>query len=473
MTRPQPGGAKTAIIVLSAALVFMVAITAALLVTRWTDTGVGPSPNAPNAPTTDTTPVTTPGKPTFLDGMKQLTTDPNPLGIIGATDNLVVLAKNGGGDNSYPTGVDKATGTTVWQGQVGDCTGLIAGKAIACAMFTDSQRDIGETDWLDAQTGQSLGALDMSGVGPNVEDRVVTSQGLLVIADDGRPDAAPGHWTATIAYFTGPGAPVWTTPVQYYLTWADEYLYDQPFDEGQGLFAWHIHENTYVLDAQTGFLVYQAETTTAAQIFSNRLVCVGYFDGTGTPPPGNQQVDVPGSGPVTVTTCDSSEATMMPLGPGHPDLLIRSDGVYGTPCTHTWASDPASLTSTIWSIDGLCANDMAWDGQSTIYAATADGRAWAFDVNTGKVLWQGAYQTDGTDNYWDAHVSTSAGLVVVEIQSQGILDFPNRTVLRTDNGQPMLNLTSAVAVSDGVLITSIDARVNPAWNVYVPSFGGG
>jgi len=463
MTRTHPNGTKIAIIALSVALVVMAAVTAALLLTRSTGTGGGTSAN---------TPVATPGSPTFLDGMKQLTTDPDPLGIIGATDNLVVLAKNGGGDNSYPTGVDKTTGATVWQGQASDCTGIIAGKSLACAVFIDSQRDIGEMDWLDAQTGQSLGVLDMGGVGTHVEDRVVTSQGLLVIADNGTPDPMPDHWTATIAYFTGPGAPVWATPVQYYLTWADEYLYDQPFDESQGLFAWHIPQNTYVLDAQTGYLVYQAHTTTAAQIFANRLICVGYFDGTDTPPPDNQQFDVPGASPVTVTTCDSSDAAMMLLGPGHPNLLIRSDGVYGTPCTHTWASDPASPTSTTWSIDGLCAIDMAWDGKSTVYASTLYGQVWSFDINTGKVLWQGAYQTDGTDNSWDAHISTSAGVVVVNLQSQGIIDFPTMTVLRTDNGQMMPHLASAVAVSDGVLITSVDARVDPAWNVYVPSFGG-
>jgi len=463
---PKPRNNKVLIIVLCVALVVMAAITAALLVTRTRGVDGGASASTPSGPTTHSpTPVVTPQAPTFLDGMKQLTTLDQPNGgVIGATDNLVILYEIG--DYAHPFAVDKNTGATVWQGQDGDCT-IAAGNSLVCTSITDAEGNVDGWDWLDARTGQSEGALDLSSIGGVAAAIAPTSNGVLAIGDSNNDTG--GIVSAQIAYFTGPGEPQWTTPVQYD-TSGDRYWATNTFDEGQDLFAWQIGVSTYVLDENTGFLVYQAESITAAQIFSNRLVCVSSGDENASPS-GNQQVDVPGSSPVTLTTCDTADTTIVPLGPGHPNILITDIGSVNGDITCTWAYDPANpLSSPLWSAPGgLCAPNVAWDGQSTVYAADGDGHVWAFDINTGNVLWQSSYQTDGGSGY-GIEVFTSGGLVAVLVTSEGVLDFPAFTVMRADNGQQMPNLSgNSGFLQDGVLMTQSSASDAPT--VYVPSFG--
>jgi len=459
---------KVAIVVLCVALVAVSAVTATLLV-RSKGPGIGTPTGGSGSPTaTATSPSTTPRNATFLDGMRQLTTSPSYAGIIGGTDDLAILAEFG--DFAHPMAIDKNTGATVWEGQDGNCSGIIAGESLVCTMIIDSQGDEGDASWLSVQTGQSEGNLDMSSIGAYTYDLTATSQGVLAIGGDYNwGNYPPDQISAVIGYFTGPGAPKWTTQVQMYAS-VDEDPVAQPFDEAAGLFAWHINANTYVLDAQTGFVVYQANSYSPAQVFSNRLACVSSNNKDSQSI--NLQVNVPGGSPATITTCDSPDAFMMPLGPGHSDMLIMTTSGSINGCT-TEAHDPANpWSSPLWSNPGsaYCATNMAWDGQSTGYAASSDGKVWAFDVNTGKLLWQSSYQTDGVGDYWDPQVSVSDGLVTVDLYSQGILDFPGFTALRADNGQQIPSLSSDYGqLTDGVLLTW--SQDSSTWNVYVPSFG--
>jgi len=113
---------------------------------------------------------------------------------------------------------------------------------------------------------------------------------------------------------------------------------------------------------------------------------------------------------------------------------------------------------------------MDWDGQSTAFAAFQDGRVWAFDINTGTVLWWSSFQTDGTSGW--PQISYSDGLIAVNVWSQGMLNFPGFTVLRADNGQQIPNLGGDYGdLHDGVLMTfSVNVGT---WKLYVPSSGSG
>jgi len=471
MSQPKQNTARVVVLVLCIALVLVAAATVTLLIMRSKGPGNGEVTTSTTSSTpSPATPSPSSGGPTFLDGMRQIPSLPNWSGVFGGTDAMAILFAMG--DFAHPVAVDRTSGATVWEGGDGDCTDVIAGTALVCTVIADWQGTVTGMNWLDVKTGQSEGSLDLTSIGARIYALTATSQGVLVIGGNiDQSNNPPDVWSAIIGYFTGPGAPAWTASVQMYAP-VDEEPIEQPFDEAEGLFAWHTNANTYVLDAQTGFVVYQANSYTPAQIFSNRLVCMGYFD---TPSqPNNLQVNVPGGSPATVTTCAGQDTGMMILGPGHPNMLLRTSGGSITGCTLE-AVNPADpwMSSPIWSTQEAgadCAESVAWDGQSTAYAASGTGIVWAFDINTGQVLWHSSYDTDGTDGYWNPHVFTSDGLVAIDLYSQGVLGFPAWTVLRADNGQPMPGLGGDFGfLQDGVLMTF--KQDTSTWDVFVPSFG--
>lgn len=163
---------------------------------------------------------------------------------------------------------------------------------------------------------------------------------------------------------------------------------------------------------------------------------------------------------------------MMTLSPGHPNTLILGGAQSASGDQCTWAKDPANQSgSPIWSMDGSnCAASATWDGQSTGYAASSNGQVWAFDMSTGKILWQSSYPTDPSgESGGYPEIYYSDGLVAINVWSQGVLNFPGFSVFRADNGQQIPNLTADTGdLQDGILATcSYNAGV---WNVYVPSF---
>ncbi|MCL2490194.1 MAG: hypothetical protein FWF36_05650 [Propionibacteriaceae bacterium] len=458
-----PARRKTPLIIALIGLVVVAVVAAIVVVPR-----LGGGSNG-GLKVTGTAPASAPRQPTFLDGMRQLPfpTPDTYYSPIGATETAAVFSYFGTTEKTV--GVDLATGETLWTID-GACSGIIADQALACEISTLPDGSWNIVEWVDVRTGQTTGIL-VTSIGGYIFDVVATSQGVLVIGSnvDIMGNYPPDQTSAAIGYYTGPGAPKWTTSVQMYAP-VDEGPVAQPFDEAQGLFAWHINSNTYVLDAQTGFVVYQANSYTSAQIFSNRRVCVG-SDDTGTRLD-NQQINVPNGSPAILTTCDGDDEWMMRLGPDHPDMLIMTSD-YGTS-----AQDPAAgYSGQLWSSPELPSADawpaiqgIAWDGQSTAYAASGDGRVWAFNINTGDVLWQSTYQTDGSGDYWYPMVSMSDGLVAVDVYSQGMLAFPALTVLRADNGQPIPSLSAdGGLLMDGVL-SEWHFTNQITTTVYVPAF---
>ena len=458
---------KILIIVLCVLLVAGAAVAAVLLLKKG---GNGTSTSGNGGLTvTGTAPSTTPKQPSFLDGQKKLATLTGNTNIIGSINNLAILGTSGSNAGPNPgTGagifaIDMASGATVWQG-LGGCE-IVANKALACG-------ESGNTiEWIDGSTGTTEGNLDLSSIPSQWRYSVATSQGLLVLGFDSLP--SQGATTpADIAYFTGPGEPQWITKVEFNYDDSDSARrLPQSFDEAQGLFAWHVIGSTYVLDEQTGYLVNQASTVTMAQVFSNRVVCVNWASVPNGQPAGRQQVNVPGADPVTLVGCDDPSDQMMSLGPGHPDLMILN-GDRGVSAFDPTKQDP---TQSIWSSPDSSSADawpfiagMSWDGESTAYAASQDGRLWAFDINTGKVLWKSNYQTEPGQG---VGVSASDGLVSAIPGWYGIPDFPAFTVFRADNGQQIPSLSANYGELNNGVLTDYDPGTDIS-TVYVPSSGG-
>ena len=111
---------------------------------------------------------------------------------------------------------------------------------------------------------------------------------------------------------------------------------------------------------------------------------------------------------------------------------------------------------------------IGWDGASTAYAASHDGRVWAFDINTGKVLWWSTYPSSSAQE-WRVTVSASTGLVAIQVAGENSEETPpSFTVLRADNGEPVpdVNAASFGKLKDGVLMTSDSSGSS---TVYIPS----
>jgi len=461
----KPRAAKVLVITLCVVLVAAVAVAAVLLLKPKGGNGTSTSGSGGSLTVTGTAPATTPRQPTFLDGQQKIATLTGNINVLGSINNLAILHDSGSNTGPNPgTGagivaVDMTSGATVWQVGVGSCH-IVASKALAC------YAPGGTIEWIDGSTGAVEGNLDLSSIQSQYSYSAATKEGLLVLGFSSIPSSGTPI-QASIAYFTSPGTPQWTTPVE--LSWDDSGAV-LPVDEAQGLVAWHVLGSTYVLDEQTGYVVNQESTVTTAQVFSNRVVCVNWAAGPNGQPIGRQQVSVPGGAPVTLVGCDSPSDEMMTLGPGHPDVLILN-GESGVEAVDPTRQD---LTQPIWSSPDSSSADawpfmdgLSWDGNSTAYAASNDGRMWAFDINTGKVLWQSNYKTEPGQG---VTISASNGFVSAMPGWQGIPNFPAFTVFRADNGQPIPSLSANYGeLKEGVL-----AAYNPGTDIstlFVPSFG--
>ena len=429
---------------------------------------------------TGTAPDSTPRQPTFLDGMQKVTQFNGYGWVIGATDKLAILSASTPTGQMQTISVDKSTGNTVWTFD-GKCSNIIEERSLGCATYASGYGSFfSSLEWVDAQTGQIQGSLDTSSLGDVLFDFIDTSQGVLVIGapnetylNDSRGDSAI---RSTMAFFTGPGGPKWTTPVG----WPDYNGGLGPqviFDEGSGLFAWHSgSQGIYVVDERTGYVAYQGNRSYGgAQVFANRIAFVGPDSAVSSL--NFQQVTVPGSGPVILTTVGEGDTQMLMLGPGHPDILLSTSS-YGTE-----AHDPANqdMSQRLWQSPGQSSPDawpmiqaIAWDGQTTAYAASEDGRVWAFDVDTGHVLWWSSYLL-GPITVWQLDISTSGALVNVSAAADGADAFATNTILRADTGQqiPSLSTDSGYGfLQDGILLqyTYDNLTGSQASTVYVPSF---
>jgi len=474
MQPPRASGiAAHKLAVIVAALVVTVAVVAAaIFLPRLI--GHTPSEAEPSSPPVTTSPTVSPAAPPppqqsiFPDGMRVLTTWPTPnVGLIGATDNHVLAYAIG--DFTHPLALDRTTGATVWEGQDGDCSMFLAASLI-CTVITGPDGSVDGMNLLDGQTGRVMGSLDTTAVGSQIRDYVTTSQGVLVI---GVTDEAVANHTddATLAYFTGPGEPKWTTPVVW-TGLGSGLMPAQTFDEGDGLFAWHSVSDLYIVDQRTGFLVYQATTIFAtAQIFAQRLVYIDYDPDTSNPVSDNgQPVAVPGGDPVTLMDYGQGDSWLLALGPGHPgNVVVLASSGYGAeahdPGNQDWSQ--TLWRSPDWSGPDAWPNIMAigWDGRNTAFAVSENGRVWAFDLTTGEVLWWGTFPPVSSQD-WRVTVSASGGLVGIQASSEDFTATPTFTVLRADNGQPMPDLSGDWGtLKDGVLFTSTDDTST----VYVPA----
>jgi len=432
-------------------------------------TSVTPPAATPNPPT-GTMP------PTFLDGVHELATRDSVRSILGSTDNLAIISE--GSEPGQAVAFDKRTAATVWT-FAGDCADVIAGAALVCGSaekypsenFSSFHNTL---SWVDAKTGQPGGLLDTSSLGDDVFDFVATNHGVLVIGGmDEALVTSTFETPAVMAYFTGPGSPVWTTTVQW-IQFGTDIGPAHTFDEGSGLFVWHSVLTTYVVDEQTGYLVYQAKTLGSAQIFDGRLVYVDDDPDSIFPESDSGGiVDVPGGSPVTLKPNGrQGDSWALSLGPGHPDkVMLATSSEHGFE-----ARDPGNQdwSQTLWRSPDQSSPDawpdvasIGWDGMGTAYAASRDGRVWAFDVNTGKVLWWGNYPSISSLD-WRVTISASAGLVGIQVMDMDDEEPPTFTVLRADNGQPVPGIGAEIgSLKDGVLMTSDDN--NWAGTVYVPN----
>jgi len=426
------------------------------------------SPSSPAPVVSEEPPSPEPTEPTFLDGHRTVATlkgASNGGGVMGATDDMLLVYTMG--DMAHPVAIDRETGASLWE-TAGSCD-IVAGAALACVFYGAEYGMEDSIDWVNIKTGQTEGQLNIGQLGSNLYDYVVTSQGVLVIAGqeglfgDGGEEVA-----AKVGFFKGPGDPVWLMSVKLRARFSD-WPSHKPFDEAEGLFAWHVMSSTFIFDSETGNLLFQAATFADAQFLSVHLICFGYD------PLGRlvkeRTITAPSGQLFTVRNCDNESSQMLSFSAAtHPDVLFTSGEMgtvaYDMKAIDTWQpmwQSPGQDSSKAWPVIGT----ITWDGKDTAFAAAWDGQIWAFDIYTGEELWWSHYKMESKDLYF-VNISCSDELLLISVATNDF-DYSD-TLLRADNGQPMTDLEIAeafqVELRDGVLTQAHGDKLT----VTVPAF---
>ena len=448
--------------------VVIVVVAVTLIFTTLSRGGGGIGSSKPLTVTGDA-PAASTRVPTFLDGQETLAELPDGGDLIGTSGNKVLIQTSAGiGENA--TAIDKTTGALLWTTHTDWCLrGTTDRDTMVCAHETPSTPTAADIEWFDISNGQFLGGIDTTRLGDYIYDWVTTANGaLFMVGAQPQPDDGS---TVTIAYFTGPGKPVWATKVQSAPAQGD-LGFNDGFDQRDGLFAWGTGGYGYLLDEQTGFLVKQYDRSDGsgdAQLFPGRLACTAYVDETVAEAFSDQIVNVPGGQPVTVKVCTSEDSYMTHFqGSGHPSVLITTDDGGG----EIDGIDPAGYTGSqfLWQHSLIGANAwpsidaLTWDGDHTAFAASWSGRLWAFDVNTGQVLWWSTIRAeqDFADEFYQIRLSMTSGLIHVQGTSH------DGAFYRSDTGQlaSSFNTGSVFAWGDGIMITTN----NNSSQLIVPAF---
>jgi len=475
---PKPGASRKLVTGILIGVVVVALVVAGVLFLPKLITGGGgtssPGANSTGTPGGGTTtgsaglqvtgdaPVAGTRQPTFLDGYRTLTTIQSYSWFAGVGSNKLVFGQQISQADDQFAAIDTTTGETSW---VSDqfCQFLIADIAVLCFESDGRGQNSGTYSWVDINTGQSQGTLDTTALGPNILDSDTVSDGVLLVGSQSdvlTNSNGDGTDSATVGYYTGPGKPQWTASVQFGMLDVDS---PSETEESDGLIAWYTYGNEYVLDQATGYVVHQTSGG-FAQIFADRVVYLEDFMGKGSG--ADQQVNVPGGRPVTIRWAGDNNTYMVDFTKSyHPNVVLVTSGSVMT------AYDPSDGHQ-LWqdsTSDWPDIDSIAWDGARTGFLLGAHGQVWAFDVNTGDIIWRssipGYTETQGQS------IAVSGSLVVASGYVDENDDFSAASAFfRADNGQPLTSFKSFTRSSadlfDGVLAINSNSNAQ----ILVPAF---
>jgi len=469
--RPRRNWKKAIIAAVVAGALLLGGGTALATTQHWFGSGgTGGGSGANGLTVTGDAPNASAPKPTFADGYRTIYQPSSPYaGLVTATSKMVVMADPFNSANRAVYGIDRVTGQQVWTRDNQECRGPDVGSFIICRDYVGEYRLADSLQWVDVETGQTMGDLELTSVGTTMYEFQILRSGVLVFA--GQTKDTPYNEPVTVGYFTGPGKPTWATTTTGFVGQWIPAIPRTMTEEGEGLiFVNSQYFGTFAFDEKTGATVDLGGYQTQGQILPPRTICFGGMFSTDVK---QHAVDVAGAEPVQIRTCESDGEWMVPFTNqvNHPDVLLvdKQDGIAAYSAT--------DFSSPLWVSQGMAGTRVAaaaWDGADTVFALGGSEpqsmTIWAFSLNTGAVIWQTnlPYGTNPRGELIWPVATYIGGALAVWDQSVGVVHF-----YRVDNGDPIpgLNNMSIVnfSISGDVLVGGNDAE---AW-VLEPAFSQG